>query len=85
MESSHKAGLVKPSEWILLMFATVLLAAAFTHQRGSTQRAPVEAKMDIPADETSPVNDSNADSSADTKIVAVMARPLTEPATDISN
>ena len=44
MESSLKAGLIKPSEWILLMFATVLLTAAVTQQRTSSQHVPVEAK-----------------------------------------
>lgn len=85
MESSHKAGLVKPSEWILLVFATVLLTAAVTQQRATIEPGPVEAKIDIPADQTLPVNGSITDIPMDTTIVTVMARPIDEPATDASN
>jgi len=83
MESSQPAGLVKPSEWILLMFATVLLTAAVTHQRASTGNAPVEAKVDLPVNETSP-GDKSADVASETEIVAVVARQLAEPA-DLPN
>jgi hypothetical protein len=62
MESSHKAGIVKPSEWTLLLFATVLLGAAVSSQQpdvptaaGPAAVVPVEAKIDIPADESVPV------------------------------
>lgn len=83
MESSHKAGLIKPSEWILLFSATVLLAAAFSAQPPSVQLpgVPVEAKMDIEVDETVPVViDANATfdvqtEDGDTKVAVAALQP----------
>ena len=84
MESSHKAGIVKPSEWILLLFATVLLGAAFSSQRATLHKpvVPVEAKIDIPVDESVPVLiDSQAafelEAGSETQVAAVMLSPNT--------
>jgi len=106
MESSHKGGLVKPSEWILIVFAAVLLTAAVSNQRAANRLIPAEAKIDIPADEPSPATvetsadvaveievaaeieataETEAAVAVETEIVAVMARPLTEPAADPTN
>ncbi len=85
MESSQKAGLVKPSEWILLVCATALLTAAVTHQRTVTPHIPVEAKMDMPIDETVPATDTSAGISTEAEIVAVLVTPTRDPLADTTN
>lgn len=52
MEPSQRAGLVHPSEWILLLFAAVLLGAAVSDQ-SDPDHPPVQAAVTPALDATS--------------------------------
>jgi hypothetical protein len=84
MEPSQRAGLVHPSEWILLLFAAVLLGAAVSDQ-SDPDRPPVQAAVTPALDATSLAETAAAISSnASTSPVLLGSPVLTETGVNAS-